>query len=123
MDPVLVAFQVANQPFPADTVAAGFLLVLHPDPAADGSQPDDVTQLIPLDAVSQDPTPGAPAGLLVYTLPNVPIGTYAGSIALVDGSGLALAPAVSAVDKLVVAASGPVTVSLPVPTTLTLTPQ
>lgn len=106
-NPVKASFEVQTQKFASGTVAVGFLLTLTGQPSPiDGTTPADVTATAGLDATD-------------ITIPDVPVGVYVGSIALVDASNKPVSPAVSDPAPITIAAVADV--SFPVPTTLTLT--
>lgn len=108
MNPVKAMFDATDRAFPKGTTAAGFLLTLTlvVDNLPDGEVAPTVTGRAGLDARE-------------LTIDDVPFGTYIGKIALVDTDGNELAPAIVDPAPLTVADASPVT--LPVPSSLTLT--
>jgi len=93
-------FTTASQDFPAGTVAAGYHLTL--------TEMSSGAVLLGTAALTETEV----------SIADVPPGTYSASIALVDGSGAALAPAVVAAEPFVVAPPTPTTISLAVPVSL-----
>lgn len=93
--------------FPVGTAAAGFLITLRP---TNGDQP--IQRLFALSSLVFEDDKAT------LSIPDVPAGTYEGSIGLVDGSSAFLAPAITAAGLIEV--TEPATVSFPVPFSLTL---
>ena len=108
MNPVKAMYETTDQPFPKGTKAAGFLLTLTlvVDQLPEGEAAPTVTGRGALDARE-------------ITIEDVPPGVYVGKIALVDADDKELAPAVVDPATLIITDVAPV--SLPVPSSLSLT--
>lgn len=111
MNPVKATFEATETPFPAGTVAAGFLLSLVAQAGTEVPPAGDV----PMRGYSGR----CGLGDREITIADVAPGTYIGTIALVDADGAPLAPGVTDPAPIVVAEVS--SLSFPVPSSLTLT--
>ncbi len=121
MNPIIASFQTADTPAPAGTVAAGFLVTLtpiHPDSALAQAAGLVLTEG-ELAAVGDSLSVLVPLDSRTATFADVPPGSYRGSVAVVDANHRELAPGV--VDTAILVIAETATVSIPVPTSLTLT--